>query len=90
MIFSLTVGIAFCVSQIPLQILVENGRLRIGGSSSLSGVPGLFPVRHGPHCRLRIRYQFDRLDHLVVLADGEPVVLPDPAHLLPSGNSRIS
>ncbi|KAI8915037.1 hypothetical protein BC831DRAFT_488500 [Entophlyctis helioformis] len=67
---------------IPVQALVSNGQLHVGGGYSKSNIIGFWDPCFGEKKRLRITYQFQGRIHQVEVDDRAPVAAPLRAHIV--------
>ncbi|SPR01230.1 J domain-containing protein [Plasmodiophora brassicae] len=64
---------------IPLQCLVADSRLVLAGPHSAHD--GLFEIRHGPLCKLRVRYLYRCIVHECTVTDDQELALPNLSHI---------
>ncbi|KAI8905618.1 hypothetical protein EDD86DRAFT_194059 [Gorgonomyces haynaldii] len=67
---------------IPVQALVSNGQLHIGGGHSKSNLIGFYDPCLGEEKHLRITYQFDGKLHQLQVDDKTPVAAPLRSHIV--------
>ncbi|RGB27150.1 hypothetical protein C1646_769502 [Rhizophagus diaphanus] len=69
--------------RIPVQALVHDSQLTIPGGYSKSNIMGFYDPCMGEPKQLKIKYQFQRKFHEVIVDDTAPVACPLRSHIIP-------
>jgi len=69
--------------RIPVQALVHDSQLTIPGGYSKSNIMGFYDPCMGERKQLKIKYQFQRKFHEVIVDDTAPVACPLRSHIIP-------
>ncbi|RIA86833.1 hypothetical protein C1645_740555 [Glomus cerebriforme] len=71
-------------ARIPIQALVHDSQLTIPGGYSKSNIMGFYDPCMGERKQLKIKYQFQRKLHEVIVDDTAPVACPLRSHIIPT------
>ncbi|KAI1316026.1 hypothetical protein EDD11_010489 [Mortierella claussenii] len=75
---------------IPVQALVNNSQLALPGGHSKNHILGFYDPCLGEKKQLRIRYEFQKRIHEVIVADLDHVALPVRTHLIETHSTKRS